>query len=365
MIKSYFLLAWRNLQKHKTSAAINIGGLAMGLTTSILVLLFVVDEFGYDKFHRNIADLYLLMKDQQQADGVSTGRNSAGPIGGTLKATLPDVVNASRVAGTGTLGRTADKQVSMDGIFADTGFFSMMSFPAVQGNPGLALQDPHNVILTESAAKKLFGPDNPMGKTFIVDDSVPVSVAAVIRDIPINSSIHFEYLRPFAAFESQNTWLKKWDDNRIETWLQLKHGTDLAAFSSKATALLQTRSNDITVSTFAMPMARLRLYSGFNNGKQSGGKIYLVALLSILGFFVLLVACINFMNIATARSETRGREVGVRKLMGASRKQVMLQFFCEALTITFLSLLVGVFCFLPGRTMLQSLLERPHQLRPA
>ena len=342
MIKSYFLLAWRNLVKHKSSSAINIGGLAIGLTTSILVVLFVVDEFGYDQFHRNIADLYLLMKNQQQADGVSTGRNSAGPMAGGLRATLPEVINAVRVAGTGTLARIADEQVPMDGVYADTGFFSMMSFPAVEGNPGIALQDPHSVILTESAVKKLFGPGKAVGKTVVVDDSVPVRVAAVIRDIPVNSTIRFEYLRPFAAFEPQNPWLKKWDDNRIETWLQLKPGADLAAFGRKATALLQTRSNDTTVSTFAMPMARLRLHSGFNNGKQTGGKIYLVALITILGFFVLVIACINFMNIATARSEMRGREVGVRKLMGASRRQVMVQFFCEALTITFLSLLVGI-----------------------
>lgn len=342
MLKSYFLLAWRNLVKHKISAIINIGGLAIGLTTSILVVLFVVDEFGYDRFHHNIADLYLLMKNQQQADGVSTGRNSAGPIGPGLRATLPEVVNAVRVAGTGALARLGDKQVSMDGVYADTGFFSMMSFPAVEGNPRIALKDPNNVILTESAVKKLFGTGKVVGKTFIIDDTVPLRVGAVIRDVPVNSSIQFEYLRPFAAFERQSPWLTKWDDNRIETWLQLKPGADLAAFGRKATAMLQTRSNDTTVSTFAMPMARLRLHSGFNNGKQTGGKIYLVALIAILGFFVLIIACINFMNIATARSEMRGREVGVRKLMGATRKQVMVQFFCEALTITFLSLLVGI-----------------------
>src|SRR6202000_2994809 len=198
------------------------------------------------------------------------------------------------------------------------------------------------VILTESAAKKLFGAEKAMGKTFIIDDTMPVRVGAVIRDVPLNSTIQFEYLRPFEAFERQNAWLKKWDDNRIETWLQLKSGADVAGFARKATALLQTRSNDTTVSTFAMPMARLRLHSGFDNGKQKGGKIYLVALVAILGLFVLIIACINFMNIATARSEVRGREVGVRKVMGASRKQVMLQFFCEALTISFISLAMGI-----------------------
>lgn len=122
----------------------------------------------------------------------------------------------------------------------------------------------------------------------------------------------------------------------------LKTGADVAAFNRKATQMLQTRGNDTTVSAFAMPMARLRLHSGFNNGRQTGGKIYLVALIAILGFFVLIIACINFMNIATARSEVRGREVGVRKVMGASRRQIMLQFFCEALTIAFLALMMGM-----------------------
>jgi putative ABC transport system permease protein len=342
MLKSYFKMAWRNLLKHKASALINIGGLAVGLTTSILVLLFVIDEFGYDRFHRNIADLYLLMKNQQQADGVSTGRSSAGPMAGALRTSLPEVAKAVRVTGTATLARLDDKQIQIDGMYADTGFFSMMSFPAIEGDPGLALRDAKSIILTESTAKKLFGAAKAMGKTFIIDDTVAVRVAAVVRDVPANSTIQFGYLRPFSSFERQNAWLKKWDDNRIEIWLQLKPGTDVAAFDRKATALLQTKGQDTTVSTFAMPMARLRLHSGFNNGKQTGGKIYLVGLIAILGFFVLLIACINFMNIATARSEVRGREVGVRKVMGASRSQIMLQFFCEALTIAFLSLIIGM-----------------------
>jgi putative ABC transport system permease protein len=343
MLKSYFLLAWRNLLKHKASAITNIGGLALGLTTSILVMLFLVDELRFDKFHRNIADLYLLMKNQQLADGVRTDRTAAGPIAATLQHDLPEVKYTARMANTGTIARIGDKKISIDGIYTDTAFFDMMTFPAVAGDPGLAMHDDNSIILTESAAKKLFGEGTPLNQTFIIDDTVPVRVAAIIRDVPTNSTIKFEYVRPFNTFERQNTWLKKWDDNRILTWIQLKPNTNIQAFNNKATKILQTRGNDTTVSTFAMPMASLRLHSGFNNGKQSGGKIYLVMLIALLGFFVLIIACINFMNIATARSEIRAREVGVRKVMGATRKQIMLQFFCEALTITFFSLLVGIF----------------------
>jgi ABC-type antimicrobial peptide transport system permease subunit len=167
-------------------------------------------------------------------------------------------------------------------------------------------------------------------------------VGAVVRDVPANSTIRFEYVRSFAAFESRNHWLKKWDDNRIHTWVQLKPGADVAAVDRKATAILQTRSNDTSVTTFVWPMARLRLHSRFVNGKPDGGRIYENMLIAMLGLFVLLIACINFMNIATARSEVRGREVGVRKVMGATRRQVMVQFFCEAMTITFCSMVVGV-----------------------
>jgi ABC-type antimicrobial peptide transport system permease subunit len=263
-------------------------------------------------------------------------------MAGALRSELPEVTGAVREAYSGCTAHIGDKQIGMDGIYTDTGFFSMMSFPALEGDPEHALQDPQSVLLTQSAAKKLFGDSAALGRTFIIDDSVPVRVGAVLRDVPVNSTIQFEYIRPFAAFEPQSPWLKKWDDNRILTWLQLRPGADITVFDRKATAMLQTRSNDTTVSTFAMPMARLRLHSGFDNGKQSGGKIYIVMLMVILGFFVLVIACINFMNIATARSEMRAREVGVRKVMGASRRQIMMQFFCEALTIVLLSLFAGL-----------------------
>jgi len=343
MLKNYFLLAWRNLLKHKSSAAINIGGLALGLTTSMLVLLFLINELSFDGFHHHIDDLYRLLKNQRQADGISTGESSAGPMAAALRTQFPEVVNSTREAGEWTTARLGDKNIPLLGIYVDTGFFTMMTFPALEGNPTTALHDDQSVILTESTAKKLFGDTPAMGATFVINDTVPVKVSAVIKDVPANSSLQFEYIRPFAPFEKNNSWLKKWDDNRIATWLQLKPHADLAAFGRKATALLQTRSNDTTVSTFAFPMGRLRLHSGFENGKQKGGKIYIVSLIAILGFFVLVIACINFMNIATARSEVRAREVGVRKVMGASRRQVMMQFFCEALTITFLALVLGIF----------------------
>lgn len=357
MIKNYVRLAWRNLVKHRSSAVINIGGLALGLTTSILVVLFLVDQFSFDRFHRNIGSLYLLMKHQQVADGVSTGGASAGPMAGALLQALPEVQNSAREVRVGTVARVGDKQVTLDGIYTDTGFFSMMSFPAVEGDPGQALRDRGAVILTESTAKKLFGNRPALGATFL-EDTVPVRVAAIVRDVPSSSTIQFDFVRPIAVFESGNAWLKKWDDNRINTWLQLKPGADPAVVDRKATGILQARSNDTSVTTFVWPMASVRLHSHFNNnGKPSGGKIYMVELVALLGFLVLLIACINFMNMATARSEVRAREVGVRKVMGATRRQLMAQFFCEALTITFCSMVMGILISLEVLPVFNRLME--------
>jgi putative ABC transport system permease protein len=357
MLKSYFLMAWRNLLKHKTSSIINIGGLAVGLTTSILVLLYLVNEFSYDRFHVHIGNLYLLMKNQKQADGVSTGPNSAGPMAGALRTGMPEVAYAAREADADGLIRVGDKRVDYRGIYADADLFRMMTFPALSGDPGAVLRDPHAVVLTESMAKRLFGNENAMGKMLLIDDTVPVKVEAILRDLPVNSSIQFDLALSFVAFSAKNDWLKKWDDNRIQTWLELHPSANIPAFNQKVTQLLQTRSNDSTVSQFAFPMASLRLHSGFQNGKQSGGRITVVALMATLGLFVLLIACINFMNIATARSEYRAREVGVRKVMGASRGRIMVQFLCEALTITFFALLAGVLLSKPALPLFNHYLD--------
>jgi putative ABC transport system permease protein len=342
MLKSYFLLAWRNLLKHKTSSIVNVSGLALGLATSILVMLFLVDEFSYDQFHKNISQLYLVMRNQKVANGIATRETTAGPMGKALEAVMPVVVHSARQAGMWGMARVGDKQLSISGIYADPSFFQMMTFPALEGDPVAALKDPAEVVLTESAAKKLFGAAPAMGKVFVIQDTIAVKVGAVVRNIPRTSTIQFECVLPFAAFEPQNDWLQKWDNNQILTYVELRPSADIAAFERQATTLLQTRSNDPTVSQFLMPMARMHLHSGFNNGKQTGGRIYIVVLIVILGLFVLAIACINFMNIATARSEARAREVGIRKVMGATRKVLMLQFFCEAITIVFLSLGVGL-----------------------
>ena len=343
MLKSYFKMAWRSLIKNKISSVINIGGLAVGLATSILITLVVVDEFSYDKFHSNLGNIYLLMKNQKQGGGISTGDATAGPMAASLRNEMPETKYAARVAYSGQLlMRVGDKVIYESGMYTEPDFFNMMSFPALQGDPVAAMHDATSVVITEHTAKKLFGNDNPIGKIIIENNVHALKVGAVIRDVPTNSSIRFDIAIPFRLFEQENQWLSKWDDNRIQTWMQLKPSANVPALNKKLTKLLQVRSNDTTVALFAYPFAQLRLHGSFENGKPNGGRIYMVELMAVLGLFILLIACINFMNIATARSEHRAREVGVRKVLGASRKLIILQFLSEALLITFLALALGV-----------------------
>ena len=343
MFKNYFKTAWRNLLKNKTSSFINISGLAVGLATSIIIMLVVVNEFNYDKFNINLKAIYLLMKNQKQVDGISTGDATAGPMAASLRNEMPETKYVSRVAYFDyQLIKVGDKTITASGIYAEPDLFNMMTFPSVQGNAVTALQDETSVVMTEQMAKKLFGDENPIGKVILADNKNSFKVAAIVKGVPSNSTIKFDMVLPFSFYAKQNDWLNKWDDNRIQTWVQLKPDANLTSLNNRLTKLLQTRSNDKSVSLFLYPFADLRLYGGFSNGKPNGGQIDVLMLLIALGIFVILIACINFMNIATARSEQRSREVGVRKVLGASRKSLIYQFLSEALLITFVALILAI-----------------------
>ena len=181
-----------------------------------------------------------------------------------------------------------------------------------------------------------------MGQVITLGAKNSFKVGAIVRDVPSNSTIKFDIVFPFSFYAKENDWLIKWDDNRIQTWVQLKPSTNLSALNNRLTKLLQTRSNDKTVSLFLYPLSDLKLHRSFSNGKPDGGDINIVILLIVLGAFVILIACINFMNIATARSERRSREVGVRKVLGASRKIIICQFLSEAMLMTFIALVLGM-----------------------
>ena len=341
MFKNYFSLAFRNLLKNKVSSFINIGGLAVGLATGIIILLVIVNEFSYDKFNTNLADTYLLMKNQNMNGDIKTGNTTPGPLAASVRNEIPEIKYAARTLQQGDLVRNEDKIIYTNDIYTDADFFNIMSFSVLQGNPADALTQPNSAVITESTAKKIFGSADVMGKLIMLNNADALKIAAVIRDVPQNSTTNFDIAIPFMLFESKNEWLKKWDDNRIQTWVQAKPNTNLAALNNKLKTLFLNKQNEKNMDLFAYPFADVRLHNQFKNGKPNGGIIDIIMLLSTIAGFVLLIACINFMNLATARSEQRAREVGIRKVLGSSRRLIIFQFLGEALLLSFLALALG------------------------
>ncbi|HWK08028.1 MAG TPA: ABC transporter permease [Puia sp.] len=342
MLKNFFTVAWRSLVKNRLSSFINIFGLSIGLATAILIFVWINDTLSYNKFHKNYANIHLLMKTERANSGASTGSSVSGMLAGALRAEIPEVRYAARGTFENPLLKYGNKSLYEDAIYVDPDFFRIMTFPALQGDPANVLLDPGSVVITESTAKKIFGSQDPMGKIITHNNLHQLKVGAVIRDVPEHSSYQFGIVLPFALFEKENDWLKKWDDNRILTWALLTPQVQLSVLDAKLTRLQQQKTGDKQEELFAYPLEDVWLRNSFKNGHTDGGRIDILKLTVALGLFVLLIACINFMNMATARSERRSREVGVRKTLGASRPQLVFQFLSEAVLQTFFALFPGI-----------------------
>ncbi|MBP6826327.1 MAG: ABC transporter permease [Saprospiraceae bacterium] len=344
MISNYLKLALRNLRNNRLYSFLNVAGLAVGLASGILVLLLTTDEFRYNKFHTNLRNLHLILQNQTQGGVTYTFEALPGPLAAALRAEIPEIKRVTRFSWFGQqLLTNGDKSFYERGMYAEPDFFRMLSFPALKGDPVAALQDVGSVVITERTAKKLFGEEDPIGKPLRHNNLRDLKVAAVVRDMPANSSIRFDVVLPFRIYEQENAdWITTWDNNSLPTWVELQPGADLAALNRKLENFVQGKEPDAAAHIFAYPLSEWRLHGKFENGKQSGGRIDMVLMLGIIGIFVLLIACINFMNLSTARSEHRAREVGVRKVVGAQRSLIIGQFLSEALVMTFLALALAV-----------------------
>lgn len=361
MFKNYFKITLRSLLKKPVYSFINIGGLAIGIASSILILLWLADEYSFDRFHKNYTSIYKLYQSQQWAEGISTGNSMPYLLKDVIQEKSSQIKNVVMTNwGEGNLLQVGEKRLSKMGLSATEDFFKVFSFNMIKGDPNTALAGSTSIVITESTAKSLFADRDPINQFIKVDNGQELKVTGVIKDVPPQSSFSFDYVLPFAYYESTQFWIsnakKGWDNNSFQMYVQLQAGASEAIVNNSIQNILKDNNPKApTAKLFLHPASKWRLYSNFENGENTGGMIDYVKLFTAISIFVLLIACINFMNLATARSQTRAREVGIRKSVGSRRKEIIFQFLGESLLITFISFLsaiVLVELLLPGYNLL-------------
>ena len=350
MLHNYFKIALRSLLKNKGYSFINIGGLAIGLASAILIFLWIADEYSFDKFNTNYNSIYKLYQSQEWNMGhVGTGNSMPYP----LKEALPTKSSQVKFVcmtnwGEGNMLQVGEKRMYKLGLSASEDFLKMFSFPTVKGENNTALNDPNSIVITESTAKSLFGDTEPMGQFVRIDNFKELKVTGVIKDVPKQSEFRFDYLLPFAYYESTQPWIRNsaknsWNNNSFQMYVQLNEGAKEEDVNNSIVGLIRDNNPKApTAKLFLHPMSKWRLHGNFDEGKNTGGLIDYVRLFTAIAIFVLIIACINFMNLATARSESRAREVGIRKSIGSKRKELIFQFLGESVAITALAFILAV-----------------------
>jgi hypothetical protein len=349
MIKNYLKTAFRNLRKNKTFSLINIMGLALGLACSLLIMLWVSDEYNVDAFHKNGLQLYSVYERQNHDGQWSAFHGTPGIMADEMKRVLPEVQYATNYAWNDLNTFEANNKIlKQRGNHAGQDFFKMFSYPLLEGNPITALQTPSDIAISKKMAEDFFGsPAEAIGKTIRCQNKTDFKITAVFDDIPQNSTAKFDYIINWQSFLEDNKWAKEWTNNGPPCYIMLRKDADPKAFEAKIVRFLDNYNKEQTPNDYTrLGIERygdIYLHSNFDkNGNISGGRIQYVRLFSLVAIFILLIACINFMNLTTARSVKRAKEIGVRKVVGAMRAALIRQFMSEAMLIVTLSITVAL-----------------------
>jgi len=343
MIKNYFKTAWRNLLQNKTFSLINIFGLALGMTCSLVIMLWLNDEMKKDKFHQNGKRIYRVMENQFYSGNVSTFDATPGILAENIVKDIPDIQMASQMLWEEeplfTVDNTYDKE---KGRYVEKDFLRMFSFKLTKGDPVTALARPDAVVISKKLADKYFKGLDPVGKMIRIDNTDNVIVTGVLDEIPKSSSLTFDFLMSFEQWRKKNDWAKDWGNNGPRCYVMLAPNTSVDKVNAKIKNYIKTKNKESNVNLFLQNYGESYLYSDWENGKQNGGRIEYVKIFSIVGIIILIIACINFMNLATARSLRRAREIGVRKVVGAGKRQLIGQFIGESLFVSFLAICISL-----------------------
>jgi len=348
MIRNYINIALRSLRRNPVYAGINIAGLSIGIASTILILLWVYDEITFDHYFKNHPALHQVKINNKTDNGIMTQPLTPHPLKDEFLADSR-VRRSAITIGQSALLSVGGTKIRKSGIDASESFLEMFDFRMIHGDPETALDDPMSIVLTESTARALFGTDDVMGKTVSVKIEVTedLKVTGLIADPPANVSLTPAFILPFAYLEKHAPWMMyargNWTNNSFNLYVELQPGADKTGIDHSMRDLIREKSNHaVDAEPFLHPMSRWRLYNNFENGKESGGLVDYVVMFTCIAGFVLVMACINFMNLTTARSQHRAREVGVRKSIGSTRGQLIFQFIGESLLISASALIISL-----------------------
>lgn len=354
-------LTYRTFLRYKSSFFINLIGLATGLTCAILIFLWVMDELSIDKFHANDSRIYQVMLNHEEEGQLRTGPATPGLLAEALQQEVPEIQMAVEDSDPDWFGENFSLSISnggkffkASGKFAGANYFQFFSFDLKHGDPATVLSDKNSIVISEPLADKLFGTtEGVVGKTLqwqLLQYKIEATITGVFNDVPANSTLQFDFVLPFSFFKDMLGEGLHWNNFNVLTYVELAPGTNIKALNKKVTGFIKHKKEDSNVSPFLVKFSDLYLHGTYENGKPVGGRILYVKLFSIVGIFVLVIACINFMNLSTARASRRLKEIGVKKAFGAGRGNLVVQHISEALLMAMLALvlaLVLVYILLP------------------
>ena len=351
MFKNYFKTAWRNITRTIGYSALNIVGLSIGMAVALVIGLWVYDQYSFDKFLPAYQSVYRVQRNFNSNGDTLTFQTTSLKLADALRTQIPEIEYVAESDWTGNHGLiVGDKKLYINGAIASTDFFKILQYPFLKGNAGNAFKDAYSIVLTQSLAKSLFGNEDAMNKTIRFDNAHDLKVTGIIKDVPANATFSFNYVVPSSYTFSVNPQTKtdglgSYSNNNLQIFVKLKAGISYAQVAPKIRNIEHTEKGNINAMNSYVtlqPMERWHLYSNYVNGKDTPGFLEYVRMFSIIGLLVLIIACINFINLTTARSEKRAREVGVRKAIGSQRKDLIIQFLMEAFLLTIIAFVFAV-----------------------